>query len=283
MDTRKKLNTWRLVAAALLTPLLIGAPANAEGLVDQIKERGEIVVGTEAAFEPFEFMKDGKIVGYNKDILDYVVEKLGVNLNQLDLPFQGLLPGLLAKKFDLVATSTSINAERAAKYAYTRPVGTAMVMVLARADDDSINTLKDLNGKVVATQLASVAQPKLEDFEGELKSEGGSGFGETKLFTSFPETHVALASSQVDAIAIPSPTAGVLMKKVPDTFKVIGPISDPAYLAWVLRPDNGDLRDFINAAIGEMADNGKLKELQMKWFGFEMETPASGYLPEGAR
>lgn len=270
-------------AAAGLIFLLLSAPAHAAGLVEQVKERGEIVVGTEAAFEPFEFIEGGQIVGYNKEILDYVVESLGVELNQLDLPFQGLLPGLLSRKFDLMATSTSINAERAANFAYTRPTGTAMVMVLARDGDDSIGELGDLNGKVVGTQLASVAQPKLEAFDARLQKDGGAGVRETKLFTSFPDTHVALASGQVDAIAIPSPTAGVLMRKVPDTFKVIGPISDPAYLAWVVHPDNGDLRDYINARIGELADSGQLRDLQMKWFGFEMATPASGYLPDGAR
>jgi len=278
--------TRRMAVAIMATvPVLLGTltGVKADGQLDEIKERGKIVVGTEAAFEPFEFLKDGKIVGYNKDILDYVVEGLGVELDQLDLPFQGLLPGLIAGKFDLMATSTSINPERAAKYAFTRPIGTAMNLILARADDDSISSLEDMSGKVAATQLASVAQPKLEQFNAELKEAGGQGLGEIKLFTSFPETQVALASGQVDAIAIASPTAGVLMKKVPDTFKIIGPISDPAYLAWVVRPEDGDLRDFINVKIGELAESGKLKELQMKWFGFEMETPAEGYLPEGAK
>ncbi|MBN9273072.1 MAG: transporter substrate-binding domain-containing protein, partial [Mesorhizobium sp.] len=73
-----------LAAATLLLPL--SGVSHAEGLVDQIKQRGTIVVGTEAAFEPFEFVRDGQIVGYNKDILDYVVAQLGVKLDQLNLP-----------------------------------------------------------------------------------------------------------------------------------------------------------------------------------------------------
>ncbi|RWF28132.1 MAG: amino acid ABC transporter substrate-binding protein, partial [Mesorhizobium sp.] len=62
--------TLSLLAAA---PLLFSTAMAHAGLVDDIKQRGTIVVGTEAAFEPFEFVKDGQIVGYNKDILDYVV------------------------------------------------------------------------------------------------------------------------------------------------------------------------------------------------------------------
>ncbi|CDX58227.1 Extracellular solute-binding protein family 3 [Mesorhizobium plurifarium] len=269
----------RLLAAAPL--LILSTVSHADGLVDQIKQRGTIVVGTEAAFEPFEFVRDGQIVGYNKDILDYVVAKLGVKLDQLNLPFQGLLPGLLAKKFDLMATSTGINAERAAKYAYTRPTGSFENVIVVRANEDRIKKPEDINGMVVATQLASSVQPVIEAYDKELKAKGG-GIGEIKLFTSFPETHVALASGQVDAIVIASPSAAVLMKNVPDTYKIVGSISGVEYLAWVVRPEDKDLRDLINTSIGELKDSGKLKELQLKWFGFEMQTPDQGYLPPGA-
>ncbi|TPJ56636.1 transporter substrate-binding domain-containing protein [Mesorhizobium sp. B2-7-1] len=269
----------RLLAAAPL--LILSTVSHADGLVDQIKQRGTIVVGTEAAFEPFEFVRDGQIVGYNKDILDYVVAKLGVKLDQLNLPFQGLLPGLLAKKFDLMATSTGINAERAAKYAYTRPTGSFENVIVVRANEDRIKKPEDINGMVVATQLASSVQPVIEAYDKELKAKGG-GIGEIKLFTSFPETHVALASGQVDAIVIASPSAAVLMKNVPDTYKIVGSIGEFQYLAWVVRPEDKDLRDLINASIGELKDSGKLKELQLKWFGFEMQTPDQGYLPTGA-
>ncbi|MBN9219109.1 MAG: transporter substrate-binding domain-containing protein [Mesorhizobium sp.] len=270
-----------VLAAAPLFLSLVSA-GHADGLVDQIKQRGTIVVGTEAAFEPFEFVRDGQIVGYNKDILDYVVSQLGVKLDQLNLPFQGLLPGLLAKKFDLMATSTGINPERAAKYAYTRPTGSFENVIVVRADEERIKKPEDINGMVVATQLASSVQPIIEAYDKELKDKGGKGVGELKLFTSFPETHVALASGQVDAIVIASPSAAVLMKNVPDTYKVVGSIGEFSYLSWVVRPEDKDLREFINAKIGEMKDSGKLKELQLKWFGFEMKTPDQGYLPPGA-
>ena len=55
------------------------------------------------------------------------------------------------------------------------------------------------------------------------------------------------ASGQVDAIVIASPSAAVLMKNVPDTYKVVGSIGEFSYLAWVVRPEDKDLRDFINA------------------------------------
>ena len=260
----------------------LGSAAAGAGALDAIKQHGTVVVATEAAFEPFEFVADGKIVGYNKEILDYVVAGMGVKLEQLNLPFQGILPGLLAKKFDFVATSVAINEERAKKYAYTRPIGSFDNVVVVREKEQGIKSPDDLNGKIVATQLASSVQPVLEAHNAALKAKGGKGYGELKLFQAFPEAQVALANAQVDAIVISSPTAAVLIKKIPNTYKIVGTVGESSHLSWVTRPEDKDLRDFIDARIDELNDAGKLKALQMKWFGFPMDTPKRGYLPAGA-
>lgn len=256
--------------------------AHAADKVEAIRQAGVVTVGTEAAYEPFEFIEDGKITGYSKQILDAVVADLGVDLNQLDLPWQGILPGVLAKKFDFVATSVSINAERAQKYAYTRPIGSVQTIVLVRSDNDDIHSAADLAGKVVATQLASAEQPVVEAYNEELKSETGTGFADLKLFQAFPETYVAVGSGQVDAALIGSNGAAALMRKQPDKFKIVGEVGEPRYLAWVTHPDDTDLRDYLNDVIGELADSGKLTEWQQEWFGFTMDLPSEGYLPEGA-
>ncbi|WP_347310821.1 transporter substrate-binding domain-containing protein [Defluviimonas sp. SAOS-178_SWC] len=256
--------------------------ARAADKVEAIRQAGVVTVGTEAAYEPFEFIEDGKITGYSKQILDAVVADLGVDLNQLDLPWQGILPGVLAKKFDFVATSVSINAERAQKYAYTRPIGSVQTIVLVRSDNDDIHSAADLAGKVVATQLASAEQPVVEAYNVELKSETGTGFADLKLFQAFPETYVAVGSGQVDAALIGSNGAAALMRKQPDKFKIVGEVGEPRYLAWVTHPDDTDLRDYLNDVIGELADSGKLTEWQQEWFGFTMDLPSEGYLPEGA-
>ena len=268
-----------VAGACLLMACGSDRPTNA---LEAIRQRGKVIVATEAALEPFEFVREGRIVGYNKEILDYVVAGLGVPVEQLNLPFQGILPGLIAHKFDFVATSVAISEERAKRYAYTRPIGSFDQAVVVRAGDERIKTMDDLNGRVIATQLASSAQPVLEALERQLQARGGSGFAELKLFTAYPETFVALDSAQVDAIVVASTSAAVLMKKMPGEYALAARLGDEAYLAWVTRPQDLELRDFINTRIDELRANGKLKELQLKWFGFEMNTPTTGYLPAGA-
>ncbi len=57
---------------------------------------------------------------------------------------------------------------------------------------------------------------------------------------------------------------------------------DKTYMAWVTRPEDTDLRDYLSSKILEMRDKGIIDEIQDKWFGFRMPIPSEGHLPEGA-
>ncbi|MBK5416068.1 transporter substrate-binding domain-containing protein [Pseudomonas sp. TH31] len=74
----------------------------------------------EAHFAPFESMENGKIVGYGADLMHYVLDTdlAGVEVRQLDLPFQGILPGLDTRKFDFVVTSVTVNKARYDQFAF---------------------------------------------------------------------------------------------------------------------------------------------------------------------
>jgi polar amino acid transport system substrate-binding protein len=279
------LRNYRGTLGLLAGVLIAGQQAFAETTLEKIKRTGELTVGTEAAFPPFEFVKDGKIVGYGSDILAEVVKDLGVKkLNQLDLPWQGILPGVLAGKFDFVATTVGINPERAKRYAYTLPIADGVPYAMKRKGD-TLAKVEDLNGKVVATQLASSTEPVARALDAKLKAAGGTGFKELKLFTAFPESYLALANGEVDAVIQSLPSLAVLVKEKSDVFELMAPTPQEGgfpYLAWVARPDDKDLRDAISAVIRKMRDDGRLAALQKKWFGFEMKIPDDGYLPPGA-
>ena len=276
----KALAFVRIIALAASAFIAFGAQA--ETTFEKIKRTGKVTVGTEAAFPPFEFVENGKIVGYGKDILDYIIADLGVELVQLDLPWQGILPGVLAGKFDFVATTVSVRPKRAATYAFTVPIAEGTSWIMKRKGDTSIMTVDDVAGKIVSAQLSSGGQAAAEDFQKDMESRGVGAFGELKLFTSYPELFMAVANGTADVVAGPLPTLAVASKKSEGTFELVGPIRDPSYMGWVTRPEDTDLRDYISSIILEMRDNGKLYESQDKWFGFKMPIPSEGYLPEGA-
>ena len=115
-----------------------------------------------------------------------------------------------------------------------------------------------------------------------MKSRGLKGFKELKLFTAHPEATLALANGTCDAQTQTVPNLAVVSKKQKGVFKLVGPITDKTYMAWVTRPEDTDLRNYISLKIIEMRDKGLIDKIQDKWFGFRMPIPSYGHLPEGA-
>jgi polar amino acid transport system substrate-binding protein len=281
-----KFGRRRFVASSgvLGASLFATRTAHAETTLEKIKRTGQLTVATEAALPPFEFVKDGKIVGYGSDILVEVVKALGVQVKQLDLPFQGLMPGLLAGKFDFVATTVNVNEERTKRYAFTLPIAPANSYVLKRKGDP-LKSAQDLNGKVVGTQLASGPEVVARNFDKKLKAAGGAGYKDLKLFTTFGESWVALANRELDAAIAGFGTLALLVKDKPDVFELAGlvPSDNPySYNCWLTRAEDTSLRDFLNDVFRKMRTDGRLTALQEKWFGFKMDLPDKDYLPPGS-
>lgn len=280
----KSLNRIGLVAALAIGISFVGFASGARALdLAEIKASGKVTVGTEAAYAPFEFVQDGKIVGYDKDVLDRIIAAWGVELEQLDVPFAGILTGLDQGKYDIVSTALIMNPERAAKYAFTMPVAIAQVAIMKRKGDDKIQSVEDLSGLAIGGPVPpSGPTSVLTNYNEELKA-AGKGADEIVHFQGDPELFLALANGQIDGAVETMLVINEAIKKQPDTFEVVGTIGAPFYIGWVVRPADTSLRDSINEEIRKLRDSGELAKLQTQWFGFSMEIPDSGYLPPNAK
>lgn len=275
-------NSLKTLAVTTVLACVSTAALAEGGSLAEIKARGQLTVGTEAAYEPYEFVENGVVVGYGRDVLDYMATKLGVKLVQLNLPFQGLLPGLMSRRFDFVATSVGITEERAKRFAFSRPIGIVRSMLVVSNTSKGVNRPEDLAGKIVGTQMGSQAQPVAQEFDRQLKEKHGKGYAELKLLQAYPDVSVALSNGTLDVGVLPSNVLGVQMRRQPNAFRSVGEIGSPRLLAWVANPKDEEIRSFINTTLEEMRANGKLGELQKKWFGETLTLPTSDYLPKGA-
>src|SRR6478752_10502837 len=135
-----------LAAGLLAFGLLALAPpqARSAGLLDEAKARGELLLGTELQFAPFEFLQDNKPVGYSIDLMNLVAADLGVKIHIQDLPFASVLPGLDAKKYDMVEATSTITKARMERYYFTLPIMDATVALVKRKGDTSIMKPADI-------------------------------------------------------------------------------------------------------------------------------------------
>ena len=276
-----RLTRRSLALGAAAVGLTLSAGARAAG-VEAIKQRGVANVATQADYPPFEFIQDGKIVGYDKDLLDAVVAEWGVKLNQIDLPFAGLLTGLFENKFDFICTALLILPDRAKKVAYTMPIAVAPIGIWKRKEDARKISVDDLTGVVMGAVVPPSGPTTMILARNEELKKTGKGFAEIKYFQGSTDLALALANGQVDAWVTTALTMNAQMKKFPDKFELVGYFGDPFYYAWATRPDDTALRDAINVSLRKMRENGDMQKLQQKWFGLTMDVPTSGYMPPGA-
>lgn len=263
------------------TMVAIGGTANAQSVLNSVNSKGKLTVATEVAYPPMEYLEGGKVVGYGKDILDLVVADMKVELEQLQLPWDGILAGVLAKKYDLVATSVAIKPDRVSKYAFTRPLAVSNTMLVKRYGDNSMRDLSDVNRKIIGVELGSSQAQEVEAVDAKLKAAGKAGFAEIRGFKSTDDMRLALAGGQIDIGTVPSFSLAAMQKQRPNTFAKLINIGSGTLFAWVTHPDGADLRDRVNESLMRLEKNGSLSKLQMKWFGYEMELPED-YLPKGA-
>jgi polar amino acid transport system substrate-binding protein len=271
-----------LAAAMSLTSAMF---CQAADLLDRIKEKKEIVIASEARYAPFEYVEEGKIVGYDVDIFDKMMTALpGVKVTRLDLPFQGLLPGLQTSKFDAIITAITVTAQRFDSYKLSLPIADATFAVVKRRGDDSIKSPDNLAGKVIGTQAGSAQLQGAKRFSDSLQAKGLKPISDFQTYVDFNEAYSDLAAGRTDAVVNSLPNLLYLQKQRGDVFEVVQPTFGPkTYFAWAFRndADSKSLAAFFDNQFRALVQSGAIAELQKKWFGFTMDLPTDA-LPRPA-
>jgi len=247
--------------------------AHADAMADA-KKRGTLIIGMEAAYVPYEYFQNGKIIGYDCDIAAVLCDKLGVKPQFVDTAWAGIIPALYAGKFDCIISGMTITAARAQKVLFSMPYADASNAVLVRANDSAITSAADLSGKMVGVQLGSAAAVIIQSYAAKLKAEGKPGYAGVKQYDHYPEAYEDLVNKRTDGVVNSISSLMVVMRDAPGQFKIVPGISDiKAYFGMAFRDQDTSLRDFANTVLAGMKSDGTLDTLQKKWFGGTMATP----------
>ncbi|MEX6508717.1 transporter substrate-binding domain-containing protein [Jiella sp. M17.18] len=268
------MNKRFLMKAILGLSLALGLPlaAHAEDTLAKVKSAGVLKVGTETAFAPFDFIDEtGAHAGLNVDLFDEIGKELGVKIQWVALPWDGVLPGLEAGQFDMVAGPATITKARVERYRFTVPIAEATVALLKRAGDDTIQKPEDIAGKLVGAGKATAQLKQLQDYGKTLPKPV-----ETREYVGYNEAYADLAAGRIVAVANSLPNIAFVAQKQPDTFAVVKPaFGQPSYFGYIgtKKPEDQSLIDAVDAAILKLKKNGSMAKLQEKWFGTTFDTP----------
>lgn len=238
----------------------------------QVKAAGELRIGCEAAYVPFTYRQEGRIVGYDVELADLLCKPLGVKANFIDTAWAGVIPSLYAKKFDVIMSSMSYTKERLERVAFSIPYAEASQALLVRAADaDKIKGVADMNGHVLAVKLGSPGQILQEKIAAGLKASGGTGFKEVRTFDDHPSAYVALAQNRVDGVLNTLATLAMVLKDAPGKYAIVKGMGADNWAGIAARKEDTEIVQYLNTELRRLKADGSLYKLQEKWFGFRMQ------------
>ena len=236
-----------------------------------IKARGVLFNGVNAANPPFESVDaNGEIIGYDPDLAEAFTKSLGVHLSTVDTNWDGVIPSLYSKKFDMIWSAMTITDARKEAVHFSTPYMGDQAVWITRADDTSIKDYPDLNGKVLCTQLNSAFEAQAK----QIVADKGITLKDLKSFADFPTAYLAVQNGQCDAATSSKLNNIPLNKASPGVFREAIVLPNANYVGVASRLPDSDLAQAIQSFIDASKADGTLKSLQEKWFGFSMDLPA---------
>lgn len=271
------------VFAGYLLCLVLAPSHAAADTLDEVKARGKMVVAVDPTFPPFEYIDaNGKIVGYTPAIMDAVGKKLGVAIEYQKMAFNGIIPGLLAKSFDMESSSLNVTAERAKRVKFTVPFAKSVNGVMTRADDSRLHTpatVESLAGLTAAVKATTAPEKQLKEFNTQLSSKGLQPITILSLDT-VEQTVSALLAKRADFVFDDITVLGGAMQQNTGKLRMAGELGASQWMAWATRPDDARLNSAISEVILSLQKSGELAALQKTHLGVTMVVPETNFIPK---
>jgi polar amino acid transport system substrate-binding protein len=260
------------MATAVVALATVSAFAQSgQDALERVKKSGVLKVGTETAFAPYDFIDKGEHVGFNVDMYREIVKEMGVKLEWVLLPWEGVFPGLESGKFDIVAGPATVTKERLLRYRFTPPIADSTVALLKRKGDNSLMKASDVGGKAVGVGKASAQLTQIKAYSDTLANKV-----DVREYPGNNEAYADLAASRLAAVCNTLTNIAYVAQQRPDTFEVVlPPFGVKAYAAFVGRKDAdyAKLMDAVQATMLKIKADGRMAAMQKKWFGQTFDTP----------
>ena len=239
-----------IAAGTMLALMLIGGA------------RAEVLrIGTEGAYPPFnQIDHSGELIGFDIDIAQALCDNMKVTCEFVRQDWDGIIPGLLARKYDAIVASMSITEERRQAVDFTDPYFSNKLRFVA-AEGAKLDPA-NLKGKVIGAQRATISASYLENHP--IKG------AKVKLYDTQENAYLDLVSGRVDVILADMLVSYEwLNSQAGGSFAFLGePIDIGDRVGIAVRKGDTELLARLNAALAEIIADGTYEELNAKYFPF---------------
>lgn len=248
MNLKHTLAGVAIVAATLAAPFTYAA--------DKVR------IATEGAYAPFNFIDEsGELKGFDVDIAKALCEKMEADCTLVAQDWDGIIPGLMARKYDAIIASMSITPERSRVVDFSDPYYSNSLIFVA-PKKSKFNPEK-VSGKSIGAQRATIAGQYLEDKLGSKVS--------VKLYDTQDNAYLDLASGRLDAIVSDQlPAYDWLRSDAGQAFEFKGEKIDIDDKIGIAVRKGDKLRQKMNKALKEILADGTYDRINAKYFPFSI-------------
>lgn len=219
------------------------------------EKKKTIYVGTNAEFQPFEYLDNGVIVGFDVDLINEIAKLTGKEIEIKNIAFDGLLPALQSKKLDIIIAGMTATEDRKKFVNFSEPYYVSSQAILVDKDNNTIKTFNDLPNTKVGVVLG---------YTGDIAVSELSNVN-TQRYNGSGEAVIALKSKKVDAVVLDSEPAKNYAMQNPEIKMISTDLAKEEY-AIALRKEDEALLKEINQALVTLKENGTYDKLMTKYF-----------------
>jgi arginine/ornithine transport system substrate-binding protein len=234
----------------------------------QAKEWKTVRFGIEGAYPPFSWTEtDGSLKGFDVDMANALCEEMQVKCKIVAQDWDGIIPSLLARKYDAIIAAMSITEERKKKVDFTGKYALIPNKFIAKKGANL--DFDNLSGQKIAVQRATTHDKYLTDNYGDKV--------QIVRYGSFDEAYLDLGNGRVAAVLGDASALeeGVLNKPGGDAYEFVGPsLTDPKWFGEgfgiAVRKQDKDLTKKLDAAIQSLREKGIYQEIAGKYFNYDV-------------
>ena len=263
---RKPVVKWLALAAAVVFAFA-GVASGAdielakESTLEDILKRGELRVGFEAGYVPFEMTdKNGNFVGFDIDMAKEMAKAMGVKFVPVNTAWDGIIPALLSNKFDIIMSGMTVTQERHLKVNFADPyIIVAQTILLNKKHEDTVESYRDLNDSqyTVTSKLGTTGEQAVKRYIPKANY---------KSFETETEAFLEVLNGKADAYVYDLPNC-VYLYAQQGKGKVVFLDEPFTYepLAWAVNKGDPDFINWLNNFLRQVKNDGRYDRIYNKW------------------
>lgn len=219
--------------------------------VDKIKAAGKLVMLTNAGFAPYEFLgDDNSVIGVDVEIAKAIAAEMGVELEVVDMDFDGIIIAVQSGKGDLGIAGMTNTEERSQTVDFSVNYVDSLQMIIV-PEGSAITGPADLSGKTVGVQMGTTGDLFVTD--------SATGVNVQRYKTG-PDAGAELAAGKLDAVVIDAGPAAQIAKANPGLVVLETPATDePEQYAIAIAKGNEDLKTLVDSVLEKLIADGQIQ------------------------